>query len=1049
MTHPPSPLSGVAHRLRRPFAIVAFICSTLALLAAPAATKEFNIAADDATRALKQFAAQSGEQLLYSPDDVAGVKTLAIQGTLTPREALEKMVEGTTLVVAQDKATGALAVRKETAAEAKNGASRLAEAQTAGTARIHEGKVILSDYEVRADRDTGIVNQGVVPRRENEGVRYQVIDRTEIARSGVTSLPEFFRSLPSNASFGTGSQNQTAVQLGLVGGFAFTTDGINLRGFGTDQTLIMINGRRLFVGDNGGADVSRIPLSAVERIEILATSGSAIYGANAVGGVINIILRKGYRGSEASLYAGTARGGAEEIRASLFHGGASADGRTSFNTSLEYNRKNALHLGDRRYYEIALARVLPGSPTYLRDILRNAQSTRPLIAISNPSLPPLGIPGAPTAAWALVPVGSNGIGLTPASFAESAGQPVTALPSLDRAKLVSPSESVALFSALEHELRNGWSAYSELSWRWADTSVGNYRTLATISIPANRSVNPFRTNVTPGFIGRNITVMIDPADLPDATSESSKQTFRAVAGLKGKFDLAARNFNWAVDFSGDRNDAESTATTYHLLLAPAIYAGFYNPFRDLTGAPLAAESELAKLRGFERQEQITEIAATNWRVNGELMELAGAPLNISLGFEARFERLESVIETKFGEYALLPGSSVSDDRLEARASRRAIATYGEVQLPLVGAQNRRPGIWSLDLSGAMRFEDYSDFGSAAPPMLAIKYAPVADIAIRASFSEGFQPPRQSSLREPVIDVGPYTFPLGVDPLRNNEPVTPTRFLVGGNPALRAETSETWDLGIILTPRVLSGLTLNASYYRYDKRDVVDILDVQDIISFVPSRVVRGANLPGDPVGMPGPIVQIDSTPANLARQVTSGWDFKADYRREVSAKLSLGAVMEGTYVLQFKQQSLAEGPFEDIVGEMNLLGEGPVKIRGKVRLWLSADRWSASWLTRYVHSYAGGTNTPTPSRPTRTGVDGDAIPRSIEHDVQVSYSFPARFGDARSAWTDWLAGTKFTVGALNVFDRTPPLRSSRLGLWHSLFNDPRQRFVYFEATKSF
>lgn len=1025
--------------------------------AAEDAKKTYDIPAGDAAAALKQFSALSGRETLFAAEAVRGVKTPAVRGELTVQEAIDALLADTGLIATADEKSGAIAVRREIAEESKNGASRLADAQTANSAdarsvdsaRIQDGKVVLSDYEVRADRETGIVNQGVVPRRENNGVRYQVIDRADITQSGVTNLPEFFRSLPSNASYGTGSQNQTAVQLGLVGGFAFTTDGINLRGFGTDQTLIMINGRRLFVGDNGGADISRIPLSAVERIEILTTSGSAIYGANAVGGVINIILRKGFQGSEASVYAGAARGGAEEVRASIFHGISSADGRTEFNVSLEYNRKNALHLGDRRYYEIALERVLPGSSTYLRDILRNAQSTRPLIAISNPSLPPLGIPGAPTAAWAQVPVGSNGIGLTPASFSATAGQPVTALPSLDRAKLISPSESVALFSSMEHELRNGWSAYTELSWRWADTSVGTYRTLATISIPASMAVNPFRTNVTPGFTGRNITVMIDPADLPDANSESSKQTFRAVAGLKGKFDLAARNFDWAVDFSGDRNEAESTATTYHLTLAPAIYAGLYNPFRDLTGAPLAAESELAKLRGYERQEQTTEIAATNWRVNGELLELAGAPLSVSLGFEMRFEHLVSVTETEFGEYALLPGSSVFDDRLEGRASRRAIATYGEAHLPLVGAHNRRPGLWSLDLSGAMRFENYSDFGSAAPPMLAIKYAPTPDFAFRASFSEGFQPPRQSSLREPVIDVGPYTFPLGVDPQRNNEPVTPTRFLVGGNSGLRAETSDTWDLGAILTPRAVPGLTLNAAYYRYDKRDVVDILDVQDIISFVPERLVRGANLPGDPAGMPGPIVQIDSTPANLARQVTSGWDFKVDYRHQVSPKLSFGGVLEGTYVLQFKQQSLAQGPFEDIVGEMDLLGEGPVKFRGKVRLWFTADRWSANWLSRYVHSYAGGTNTPTPQRPTRTGADGDFIPSSVEHDVQVSYSFPARFGGSGSAWTDWLGGTKFTVGALNVFDRTPPLRSSRLGLWHSLFNDPRQRFIYFEAGKSF
>lgn len=1030
--------------LRRLAGFLLVLLFAVGLSAAEPVRKNFDVPAGDAAATLRQFAEQSGEQVVFLVNKVRGVATKPVRGEFTAREALERMIAGTDLALVQDEQTGALTVNRS-APDEKNDASRPADS---GTAQVKDGAVVLDRYEVTGIRETGIVNQGVVPRRENEGVRYTVIDRAEIDRSGVTNLPEFFRSLPSNTSFGTGSQNLAAVQLGQTGGFPFSSDGINLRGFGESQTLIMINGRRLFGGEFGGADVSRIPLSAVDRIEILATSGSAIYGANAVGGVINIILRKGFSGSEASLYLGAARGGAEEVRGSIFHGRQFNDGRTALNLSFEYNRKNDLHLSDRRYWEVALERVPPGAPTYLRDILRNAQSPLPLVTVSSPALPPLGIPGAPTAAWAYVPTGSNGVGLTPASFAANAGQPIRDLPSIGRAKLVAPSESYAAFASLEHTFKNGLSSYSELSWRWADTSVGAYRTLTVINLGANSPVNPFRNNVTPGFVGKSISVLVDPIDLPDSYSDSDKLTLRAVTGLKGKFELFARPLNWAVDFSGDRNDAHSEASTYHLLLAPAVAAGYYNPFRDLRGAPLVSESELAKLRGLDTRNEVTEIAATNWRVNGELMEIAGAPTNFSLGFEVRFEHLTSDTQLRYGDYALLPGSAFADEDIDGNSSRRAIAAYGEVQVPLVGERNRRPGLWSLDFSAAIRLERYDDFGAAAPPMVAFKYAPLPDVALRASFSEGFQPPRQSDLYAPVQDIGPLTFGIATDPLRGDEPVEPEVYIVGGNPNLRPETSKTWDLGVVFTPRQIPGLTLNVAYYRYDKKDVITYPNEQDLVTYVPDRIVRGPRLPGDPVGMPGPIIEMDARPVNLSRLITSGWDVKADYRRELSSTRSFGGSVEGTYVLDFKQRSVDEQPFEDRAGDVDLLGDGPVKLRGRGRVWFNTGRFTASWTARYIHSYEGDTNTVKPSRPTRTGVDGDKIPSSTEHDVQFSYSFPARVGE-RTSWRDWLAGTKFTLGALNVFDRTPPLRTARINLWHSLLNDPRQRFVYFEATKSF
>jgi len=315
-----------------------FFAVTLSGFAA-GAVRSFDVPAGDAAATLKQAAKQGGVEIVFPAAVVRGVRTAPVKGEFTARDAISLMLADTELVLVQDEKTGALTVNR-LSSEAKNDASRLADATAANKAsgaKIKDGTVRLDSFEVSATKVTGIVNQGIIPREENQAVRYSVISRDDIERSGVTSMSELMRTVTSNAEYSNTPEGQQASRAGTSGQtFAFG-DQINLRGLGNGQTLVMINGRRLYgrdgSGNGAGADIGRIPLAAVERVEILPVSGSAIYGANSVGGVVNVIMRKGYSGTEIGTYFGGSKGGGEEYRLNLFHGRSFNEGRSNLSLS--------------------------------------------------------------------------------------------------------------------------------------------------------------------------------------------------------------------------------------------------------------------------------------------------------------------------------------------------------------------------------------------------------------------------------------------------------------------------------------------------------------------------------------------------------------------------------------------------------------------------------------------------------------------------------------------------------------------------------------------
>ena len=367
MTYPSLP-ARTAVRMLRGLLLAAFgiVAVTLSALAAEAPKKSFDLPAADAAETLKAFTAQSGEQIIYPVETVRGVQTKAVKGEYTSREALDLMLAGTGLTIVQDAGTGALAIRRETDPNDLR-ATQVADARQAEPA----AKILmLTAVEVLGSRIRQTEFEGPSP--------VSTYNDEYIKSTGAMTLADFLNRIPqaySGISAGRGSApdefnpdfgvrtetSQPAFNFVLGVSAAIPTQtgvsGVSLRGLGSGSTLVLVDGRRVAQSANGNratdtrqsfVDLNTIPLGMIERIEVITDGASAIYGADAVAGVINIVLKKNYTGTEvAGGYKASEHGGGRERNTSVTTG--FAYGKLSGTVTLDYYDRQNLAASDREF----------------------------------------------------------------------------------------------------------------------------------------------------------------------------------------------------------------------------------------------------------------------------------------------------------------------------------------------------------------------------------------------------------------------------------------------------------------------------------------------------------------------------------------------------------------------------------------------------------------------------------------------------------------------------------------------------------------------------
>jgi outer membrane receptor protein involved in Fe transport len=880
--------------------------------------------------------------------------------------------------------------------------------------------------------------------------------------------------------------NAAVSSAGQVPGSAVTSSNIDLRGLGFKQTLILVDGRRMPGIPNFGSalqpDLNGIPLSAIERIEILPATAGGIYGGGATAGVVNIILRRNYEGIDAKVSFGNSfRSDATYKRVDASAGFTLEGGRTHIMVAASYEDADDLLVGDRNFAARSRALQLKNNPDIADFTVSSAppSGATPNIHSSDGSSLmldpeyggadlqssithiPLGYAG---------PASDNG-----AALLANAGRYNLDLSNdtngLRRGLLATPqTDSVSLNARREFGSRV--EAFVDVSRSNNEgTSYSAFASNLAFGLPADAPNNPFQQDINVRFSTPGLQFQ----------RRTESNTTRATGGV-----IVRLPHEWTgeIDYGWSRSRYSDVGTNSIVDVGASIALSTGLPSDDGRPALNALQEgntfplDLAPYllpspnQFFGPYESI--LRDTTLRVSGPTLQLPGGALTLSALLEHRDEELEDALNQGINIFTGTPTYSFIPHR-----SQKVDSYHVEARAPLVSQRNSRRGVQELELQLSVRRDEYETMGtdtfsafleSREDPLpeinyvtskfastdysAGLRYAPVEDLALRASFSTGFLPPdvNQIAPTPSIVD-----FPFGyIDPKRGDTDSyagQPFTEISSGNPNLRPEESRSWSVGAVFTPRFLPELRFSIDYVRIRKvNEIVDpdrqfLIDNEDAF---PGRIVRGPKLPGDPEEWAGPIVTLDATNLNIARTEVEAYDFQLDYvwRTQRFGEFSWNAI--ASWEPHYRNRTLPTYPLVDYVG----YDSRPLEWRGNTSLSWARGPLTVGWNAQFYHSYfaffAGSGATAEEVEATTAANREDAIlnqgtariRRQIYHDVIASYRFETTAG--------LLANSEISLGIQNVFDKSPPILASAnptVG-GYSTYGDPRLRRYLLSFRKS-
>jgi len=845
----------------------------------------------------------------------------------------------------------------------------------------------------------------------------RVVTSAEIEASGQVNLANLLRKIPELGAQGFAENRVNTSSPG--------TAAVSLRGLGVNSTLVLLNGRRVTpapFGQGGSAaglgteqfvDVNMIPVAAIARIEVLKDGASAVYGADAVAGVVNIILKRDLTGGTVSLSYGDFTGGisAPTLRGSFTAGAKS--GATTLSVIGDWYQRDSFRFGEfpqtvKR--QLLLASNTPGS------FVVPAGATDPITGQV--------IPAGAAAAARTFTVDRNAPGPN-ATFTRQlqsqntfdANAAIRPQPEADRRGLV---------ANLRHAFSDRLHAFAELSWQRNENIEGlspaPISTLNTITLPATNPFNPFGVTLVSNTTQ---TMFFRFLELGDRLTTTTSEMTRLVAGLDGRLGAS-----WTWDAAVTWNRQTSHLDLKNFPGQDKVNAALADPNRA-TALNLFANGNtirnnpatLAGLEGGVTRDAQTELAAVDARATGSLFTLPGGPVAVAFGTQGREERFR---DQRTRVQLLNQGAPVPI----ARGSRRVSAAYIEASLPLVGAAQRINGIHSLELNAAGRVERFSDdgVGNTTVPRLGLRWQPVAEqVTFRASWGQGFRAPALAELHLPQSVAVSFNIP---DPLRfgrpganANDSGTGQRLIrSGGNPLLAPEKSESTNVGLQLAPRFLKSLSLSVDVYAVEVTNRIGQPATPAIIlanaALFPDAVIRATPTAADTAsGLPGELREIRTVLGNYGRTRARGVDFAAEYR---FAPNRLGRFTARSVASLINSQTLRTRPDLPQVETVGLY-EIP-RWRGDASLLWTGRHASAAINVNYIGGFQDTSPSPL------------FVKQQVTTDIQFSHELP------------W--GLRGTIGVNNVFDRLPPATSFSTGYAERASNF-LPRWSYLQLSKAF
>ena len=816
-----------------------------------------------------------------------------------------------------------------------------------------------------------------------------VYTRAEIDQLGITTMTDLNNYIPQLPTIAWESTPETGfVNLANDGGRSNFNGG--LRNLGNTATLLLINGRRVpKLGQAMGLDsydFGGVPMSAIDRIEVLSDGASAIYGADAMAGVINIILKKDYRGSQLKVsYANTFDSDTANRDVQLSSG--FRVGRLTLNTSVGWSKTGALSPQDRWYMSTNDRRWLGGT-----DGRANIPSGTGLIRTSTGQP----FPGT-TSNNFVIPANSDGRTVTAADYI--AAGPWNGTDRFDQPKyqIYGDRQSRNVRLQGEYEINPKLTAFAEASWKRDESfRPGDYRTISVTNIPAGYPGNPFGVSIT---LQRVFWEMV-----PYLQTNLETTTMSGLAGLKGKL---ARNWRWesgiqhqkseySVTGLGSGGNLNTTAIT-QAVNNPALRPILLND--GLRSSPNSAAVMQAMLFDGNYGER-----PTTWnydaKADGPLWSLPAGDIQAAVGLERREE---------YASFRISPTDIFG--RLNTAVERSSNSLFAEVQVPLASERKNWPLVHKASLNFSARRDDYSDFGARTVPRTAGIWHPFKWVALRGSVGQGYKAPNLSSVYSPVRE---STVSIGaiaavIDVKRGGELVTgPVQQISGGNRNLKPERSDNLNLGVVIEVPFIKGLSFGVDYYEIEQSDRVGG-SLALIVPNFQERLTRAAPSPEDVArGWPGLVTKIDVTPLNLARLNTKGLDYQARYSRRLGW---FGDVNVRLTANKPKTSTIQSAPNQGVVNNM----PGGYW-RGTGVLGWSRGPWSAGGTATYTSRYIGR------YFPGGTYFNNGTINKPITlWDGQAGYDFGRAKWQPRSWARHLFADLRLNVNVYNLLNKEPGL----------------------------
>lgn len=787
----------------------------------------------------------------------------------------------------------------------------------------------------------------------NNAQPVDVIDRSAIEASGYANLQQLLEKLPTNGSgaFSTRGNNQDSTANGAAS--------ISLRGMGPDATLVLVNGRRVAISPfaesitNNFVDINSIPVSAIERLEILNDGASALYGSDAVAGVVNIILRKDYEGLELTgSFGQTTEDGYDEKNYSAIWGFGGEDNNVTL--IFDYFKNSTLANAERGTLGSANQTARGGedfrsSRGYPGRFFVDGVITR------DPDCPAGSIAGQ-TCVYDFGPWNL----------------------------LIPEAERSGLMLMAHQDIGGGAQLFLEFAAQHNNSLAQGAPTPldegAGLTIPVDHPDNPFTEADTLG-ISRYRTVDAGPRRWHISTDN-----LRAIGGIKGEF---AGDWNYEVAIQRARSETEqsggrSDGWVRVDYLQQQIDLGNYNPFGGVQNpADVIDAIGTSLVRRGKAELTMYEAAIT-----GKLAELGAGDIQMAAGVEYREESVSDVPDEQFQRGLIYGTESVS-----AAGARDITSAYVEVSVPVVEG---------LEVTGAVRYDDYSDFGNTTNPKLSVRYAPLDSLAFRASWGTGFRAP---SLAQ--IGLGPSQesrfFSDAFGCADNPAYCTATDFTIvfTGNPNLDAEESESVNFGVTWQA---AGFSASLDYYDITQDNKIDeaigFTYAQECNNQASTICVRGTPLPGDTLG---PLQQINSTFDNINQQSVTGVDLDFRYRFDVGAG-KLGFGLAYSHLIKFERIELGpDGEYRtlDRTGEY-----GYPEGRATLSADYTTDKFGVNAAVNYIGSFQD-----------LPDANFDTVPDYDENDTRDVGAFTTLNLQAHFQATEMM---KFVLSVDNALDEAPP-----------------------------